>query len=57
MRRHKAPGLSGLAVEMIQATAYWYLVDIGFMCWYWERRYYMDEADKGRLMTMIGVSG
>jgi len=31
MKRHKAPGLSGLVVEMIQATGYWNSVDIGFI--------------------------
>ena len=28
MKMHKAPGLSGLVAEMIQATGYWNLVDI-----------------------------
>jgi len=35
MKSHKAPGLSGLVEEMIQATG-----DIGFMQWYHERRLY-----------------
>jgi len=41
MKSHKAPGLSRLIAEMIQATGdsgYCNSVDIGFMLWYCERR-------------------
>ena len=31
MKRHKAPGLSGLVAEMIQVTGYWNPVDFIFM--------------------------
>ena len=31
MKRHKAPGLSGLVTEMIQATGDWNPVDFRFM--------------------------
>jgi len=43
MKRHKAPGMSGLVPEMIQSTGdigtQW-LVDIGFMSWKCEIRLY-----------------
>ena len=31
MKKHKAPGLTGLVAEMIQTTGYWNSVDIGLM--------------------------
>ena len=50
MKRHKAPGLSGLVTEMIQATG-----DTGTQ-WILDSLQ-MEKGDKGSTMIQMGVSG